>query len=64
MKAESKEQESITKKNPTAMPTIYLRERMYPKERPIEALLIVLGPGEKVVTNANINSEITSTCIL
>lgn len=61
MKAESREQESIIRKNPTAIPNIYLKERLYPKERPIEALLMVLGPGEKIVANANMSRETIST---
>ena len=63
MKVERKEHESIIRKNPKAIPSIYLRDRRYPKESPIEALLIVLGPGEKVVAIANMNSETISTCM-
>jgi len=63
IKAESSEQEIIIRKNPKAIPSMYLKDRLYPKERPIEALLIVLGPGEKVVTKENMNSETISICI-
>ena len=63
MKVERNEQESIIRKKPKAIPSRYLRDRRYPKESPIEALLIVLGPGEKVVAIANIKSETKSTCM-